>query len=92
MSTAGFRVKPWVISGNGDDSEGIHLLKTQTEKVLGMLGDIEKGEFFYIVRINFSPKYKGMHTEPNPLCSELNLPLPPPSNLHGVILPPTFTV
>ena len=59
MSTAGFRVKLWVISGSGGDSEGIHLLKTQTEKVLGMSWDIEKGEFFYIVRIN-SPKYKGM--------------------------------
>ena len=61
MSTAGFRVKLWVISGSGGDSEGIHLLKTQTKKVSGMSWDIEKGEFFYIVRINFLLNTKGCY-------------------------------
>ena len=61
LSTAGLRVKPWVISGSGGDSEGIHLLKTQTEKVLGMSWDIENGEFFYIVRINFLLNTKGCY-------------------------------
>lgn len=76
LSTAGFRVKHWVISGSEGDFEGINLLRPQTETVLGMSWDIENDEFFYIARINFSPKYKGVHTEPNMLCSELNNKFP----------------
>lgn len=76
LSTAGFRVKHWVVSGSEGDSEGINLLRTQMEKVLGMSWNVEKDEFFYTVRINFSSKYKGVHTEPNLLWSELHYKSP----------------
>lgn len=46
LSTAGFRMKHWVISGREGDFEGINLLRKQTEKILGISWDMEKDDFF----------------------------------------------
>ena len=76
LASGGFVVKHWVTSGNEDDFVGIKMLETEKEKVLGMSWDIKHDYFFYTVRINFSPKYKKVHSLPNLLRCELESEFP----------------
>lgn len=46
LSTGGFVVQHWVVSGSDVDSCGINLLESETEKVLGMSWDIKDDQFF----------------------------------------------
>ena len=45
LSTGGFVVKHWVLSGSEVDGWGITLLESETEKVLGMSWDITDDQF-----------------------------------------------
>lgn len=76
LSTGGFAVKHWVVSGNEVNSSGIKLLDSETEKVLGMSWDIREDQFFYRVKINFSPKVKMLHTQPDVSIGELEYKFP----------------
>lgn len=76
LAMGGFVVKHWVISGREKDCKGIRLLQAESEKVLGMSWDINKDQFFYKVRINFSSKYKNVHTQPNLSRDELEIKCP----------------
>ena len=76
LCSGGFMVKHWVISGSDIDCRGIKLLENKSGKMLGMSWDIKDDQFFYKIKINFSPKVKMMHSEPNVSFEELELKFP----------------
>ncbi|XP_076028384.1 uncharacterized protein LOC143017480 [Oratosquilla oratoria] len=76
LASGGFVVKHWVTSANNHNFAGIKLLETETEKVLGMSWDIKSDQFYYSVRINFSPKQNKIHSRPNLLNEELESKFP----------------
>ncbi|KAK3881885.1 hypothetical protein Pcinc_013710 [Petrolisthes cinctipes] len=65
LKVGGFQIKQWVISGDHDKVDDKKLVDTEMEKVLGMRWEPKKDQFIFKVSINFSKKYKKVHTEPN---------------------------
>ncbi|KAK3896107.1 hypothetical protein Pcinc_000205 [Petrolisthes cinctipes] len=65
LKVGGFQIKQWVISGDHDKVYDKKLVDTEMEKVLGMRWEPKKDQFIFKVSINFSKKYKKVHTEPN---------------------------
>lgn len=59
LGNGGFTVKHWIISGNHDKmADGIKLLNTETEKVLGMIWSPQDDVFTFKVQLNFIEKGK----------------------------------
>ena len=66
LGNGGFRIKHWIISGNHDKTvNGIKLLNTDTEKVLGLVWRPQEDIFTFKVLLNFTEKGKQMDSTAN---------------------------
>ena len=76
LSQGGFHIKQWVMSGESPEDHLLNILKTDKEKVLGLNWNPRDDLFFYIIKINFSNKVKGVRTKSPIEKSEIDEKLP----------------
>ena len=66
LAEGNFRVKKWIMSGDNLASNvSVDMSKEIGQKVLGMLWIPTEDVFKFIVKLNFSPKFKGVRCGPN---------------------------
>nr|XP_027231042.1 uncharacterized protein LOC113822703 [Penaeus vannamei] len=64
LSDGDFKVKQWIMTGD-DGMCNMNISENESEKILGLYWDRWNDEFKFKARLNFSPKYKGVRTEPD---------------------------
>ena len=66
LAEGNFRVKKWVMSGDAATPEvTVDMSKEEGQKVLGMLWIPFNDVFRFKVKVNFSPKFKGLRSGPD---------------------------
>ncbi|XP_063446979.1 uncharacterized protein LOC134726470 [Mytilus trossulus] len=63
LHKGGFAIKHWIVSGDSNDEmEGLNVVRTDEEKILGMIWQPMSDTFTLKIKLNFSPKRKGVRT------------------------------
>ena len=65
LKQGGFHIKHWIVSGNINHDDSVKILNSDQEKVLGMQWHPKNYEFLFKIRVNFSPKFRKMRSEPD---------------------------
>ncbi|XP_068223879.1 uncharacterized protein [Palaemon carinicauda] len=77
IGRGGFKIKHWILSGNENhENPNVKVTKREKEKVLGIVWDPHRDRLVYEVKINFSPKHRKIHTEPNLAPDDLMVNVP----------------
>ena len=80
VSTGGFEMKGWVVSGESIDGGNIHIEQAlDKEKAFGIAWSPREDCFHFEVKLNFSPKKKKLRTGPD--LSKDQIPREIPANL-----------
>ncbi|XP_068236976.1 uncharacterized protein [Palaemon carinicauda] len=64
LSKGSFKIKPWTITGDNERSD-FEVSQNSNERILGLNWQCNKDVFYFKTKLNFSPKYKGVRTEPD---------------------------
>ncbi|XP_068224543.1 uncharacterized protein [Palaemon carinicauda] len=75
LSKGSFKIKRWTITGDNEHSD-FEVSQNSNERILGLNWQCNKDVFYFKTKLNFSPKYKGVRTEPdlNKLNFVANIP------------------
>ena len=69
-------MKKWVVSGKAKQDDGIGLLDSETERVLGLKWNPKHDTFQFETKLNFSPKKRGIRATPNLTRQNIHTDLP----------------
>ncbi|XP_068245285.1 uncharacterized protein [Palaemon carinicauda] len=64
LSKGSFEIKRWTITGDNEHSD-FEVSQNSNERILGLNWQCNKDVFHFKTKLNFSPKYKGVRTEPD---------------------------
>lgn len=64
MSQGNFHIKHWIVSGR-HENRNIKIIESDGEKILGIKGNPKYDCFSFTVKVNFSPRVKGVRSGPN---------------------------
>ncbi|XP_068245290.1 uncharacterized protein [Palaemon carinicauda] len=64
LSKGSFKIKRWTITGDNEHSD-FEVSQNSNERILGLNWQCNKDVFHFKTKLNFSPKYKGVRTEPD---------------------------
>ncbi|XP_068234191.1 uncharacterized protein [Palaemon carinicauda] len=64
LSKGSFKIKRWTITGDNEHSD-FEVSQNSNERILGLNWQCNKDVFYFKSKLNFSPKYKGVRTEPD---------------------------
>ncbi|XP_068233730.1 uncharacterized protein [Palaemon carinicauda] len=64
LSKGSFKIKRWTITGDNEHSD-FEVSQNSNERILGFNWQCNKDVFYFKTKLNFSPKYKGVRTEPD---------------------------
>ncbi|XP_068236892.1 uncharacterized protein [Palaemon carinicauda] len=77
IGRGGFKIKHWILSSKENyENPNVKVTKWEKEKVLGIVWDPHRDRLVYEVKINFSPKHRKIHTEPNLAPDDLMVNVP----------------
>ncbi|XP_068246822.1 uncharacterized protein [Palaemon carinicauda] len=64
LSKGSFKINRWTITGDNGHSD-FEVSQNSNERILGLNWQCNKDVFYFKTKLNFSPKYKGVRTEPD---------------------------
>ncbi|XP_045139268.1 uncharacterized protein LOC123520764 [Portunus trituberculatus] len=64
LKEGGFHIKHWTVSGDVSH-DYINIINSDEEKILGLKWNPKLDEFFFKIKVNFSPKKRGMRCDPD---------------------------
>ena len=65
VSNGGFKIKHFLMSGTHPKNIDVNLVEMEEDKILGVSWKLQSDYFVFKPKINFSPKYRNVHKEPD---------------------------
>lgn len=75
LALGNFHMKHWIVSGQHTNHK-INIMESDSEKILGLKWNPKEDKFSFNVKVNFSPKFRGVRSGPNWSRMDINLNFP----------------